>query len=87
MSSAHVGARLFVDYKGYGQDTVKIRTLRNKVRCLSILGADRTRIPRTTYSRPCSSALLIHQDLPAPAGLVVALCTNFAVSRVSENWI
>ena len=62
----------------YGQDTVKIRTLRNKVRYLSILRADRTRIPRTTYSRACSSALLIHQDLPALAGPAVALCTNFA---------
>jgi hypothetical protein len=39
-----------------------------------------TRIPRTTYSRPWSSALLIHQDLPALAGPAVALCTNFAVS-------
>jgi hypothetical protein len=45
---------------------------------LSILGADQTRIPRTTYSRPCSSALLIHQDLPALDGPAVALCTNFA---------
>jgi hypothetical protein len=48
--------------KGYGQDTAKIRTLRNKVRYLSILQAERTRIPRTTDSRPCSSTLLIHQD-------------------------
>ena len=49
---------------GYGQDTAKIRTLRNKVRylSLSILQAERTRIPRTTDSRPCSSTLLIHQD-------------------------
>jgi hypothetical protein len=31
-----------------------------------------------TYSRPWSSALLIHQDLPAPAGPAVALSTNFA---------
>jgi hypothetical protein len=61
-------------WTGYGQ----IRTLRNKVRYFSILRADRNRIPRTTYSRPCSSALLIHQDLPAPAEPVVALCTNFA---------
>jgi hypothetical protein len=43
-----------------------------------ILRADRTHIPRTTYSRPCSSALLIHQDLPALAGPAVALCTNSA---------
>src|SRR6516165_142480 len=43
-----------------------------------MLRADRTRIPRTTYSGPCSSALLILQDLPALAGPAVALCTNFA---------
>src|SRR6516162_2143638 len=35
-------------------------------------------MPRTTYSGPCSSALLILQDLPALAGPAVALCTNFA---------
>jgi hypothetical protein len=56
---------------GYGQDTVKIRTLRNKVRYLSILRADRTRNPRITYSRLYSSVLLIHQDLPAPPGPAV----------------
>jgi hypothetical protein len=77
-----------VFFPGYGQDTAKIRTLRNKVRYLSILRADRTRIRRTTYSRPCSSALLIHQDLSALAGPAVALCTNFArIQSVPEEAI
>jgi hypothetical protein len=36
--------------QGYGQDTVKIRTLRNKVRYLSILRAARTRIANNIFA-------------------------------------
>jgi hypothetical protein len=74
-------AKLFgLSKRTRGMDSIRPKLGHCEIKLGSSVSCEPTehRIPRTTYSGPCSSALLILQDLPALAGPAVALCTNFA---------